>query len=60
MSWLTDLAPSFVEFETAPDLKMAVEKLDGREFKGNRVQCVADVRASRHRSFIPRSRSLTL
>ncbi|KAF4595904.1 pre-mRNA splicing factor [Ophiocordyceps camponoti-floridani] len=32
----------FVEFETAADLRTAVEKLDGREFKGNRVQCVAD------------------
>jgi len=33
---------SFVEFETAADLKTAVEKLDGREFKGVRVTCVAD------------------
>ncbi|KAH0440248.1 pre-mRNA splicing factor [Colletotrichum camelliae] len=33
----------FVEFETAADLRTAVEKLDGREFKGNRVTCVADV-----------------
>ncbi|EHL00624.1 putative Pre-mRNA-splicing factor srp2 [Glarea lozoyensis 74030] len=33
---------SFVEFETAADLKTAVEKLDGREFKGARVTCVAD------------------
>jgi RNA recognition motif-containing protein len=33
----------FVEFETAADLRTAVEKLDGREFKGQRVQCVADV-----------------
>lgn len=41
---LTDLAPcSFVEFETAADLKSAVEKLDGREFKGQRVTCIADV-----------------
>ncbi|KIN02067.1 hypothetical protein OIDMADRAFT_103301 [Oidiodendron maius Zn] len=32
----------FVEFETAADLKTAVEKLDGREFKGARVSCVAD------------------
>ncbi|KAI1402725.1 hypothetical protein F4819DRAFT_453733 [Hypoxylon fuscum] len=32
----------FVEFETAVDLKTAVEKLDGREFKGQRVTCVAD------------------
>ena len=34
---------SFVEFETAADLKTAVEKLDGREFKGARVGCVANV-----------------
>lgn len=33
-----------VEFETANDLKVAVEKLDGREFKGSRVNCIADVR----------------
>ncbi|KAF0315709.1 pre-mRNA splicing factor [Colletotrichum asianum] len=32
----------FVEFETAADLRTAVEKLDGREFKGNRVTCVTD------------------
>ncbi|KAK5987755.1 Pre-mRNA-splicing factor srp2 [Cladobotryum mycophilum] len=32
----------FVEFESAADLRTAVEKLDGREFKGNRVQCVVD------------------
>ncbi|KAI1182975.1 hypothetical protein F5B17DRAFT_160130 [Nemania serpens] len=32
----------FVEFETASDLKTAVEKLDNREFKGQRVNCVAD------------------
>ncbi|KAH7312238.1 hypothetical protein B0I35DRAFT_436478 [Stachybotrys elegans] len=32
----------FVEFETAADLKTAVEKLDGLEFKGNRVQCFPD------------------
>jgi hypothetical protein len=35
----------FVEFETANDLKTAVEKLDQREFKGSRVTCVADVRS---------------
>lgn len=34
---------SFVEFETAADLRTAVEKLDGREFKGQRVTCVANV-----------------
>jgi hypothetical protein len=32
-----------VEFETAADLKTAVDKLDGREFKGARVVCSADV-----------------
>ncbi|KAI9670822.1 MAG: hypothetical protein M1829_004711 [Trizodia sp. TS-e1964] len=32
----------FVEFETAADLKTAVEKLDQKEFKGDRVTCVAD------------------
>ncbi|KAK4062757.1 uncharacterized protein Triagg1_9755 [Trichoderma aggressivum f. europaeum] len=32
----------FVEFETAADLRTAVEKLDGREFKGSRVQCLVD------------------
>jgi hypothetical protein len=37
---------SFVEFETAADLKTAVEKLDGREFKGVRVTCTADVSIS--------------
>jgi RNA recognition motif-containing protein len=31
---------SFVEFETAADLRTAVEKLDSREFKGQRVNCV--------------------
>ena len=34
----------FVEFENAADLRTAVEKLDNREFKGQRVTCVADVR----------------
>lgn len=37
---------SFVEFETAADLKKAVESLDGREFKEQRVNCVANVRIS--------------
>ncbi|KAH6682393.1 pre-mRNA splicing factor [Plectosphaerella plurivora] len=32
----------FVEFESAADLRVAVEKLDGREFKGKAVTCVAD------------------
>ncbi|OTA62468.1 hypothetical protein K449DRAFT_54446 [Hypoxylon sp. EC38] len=42
----------FVEFETAADLKTAVEKLDGREFKGQRVNCVADTQPD----FPPRER----
>lgn len=33
----------FVEFETAADLKVAVDKLDNQEFKGANVRCVADV-----------------
>ncbi|CAL5870260.1 uncharacterized protein PFLUO_LOCUS4495 [Penicillium psychrofluorescens] len=33
----------FVEFETANDLKTAVEKLDQQDFKGSRVTCVADI-----------------
>lgn len=39
---------SFVEFETAADLKKAVEALDGREFKEARVTCVANVGNSRY------------
>ena len=34
---------SMVEFETHDDLREAVLKLDGTEFKGNRVTCMADV-----------------
>lgn len=34
----------FVEFETASDLKIAVDKLDNQEFKGASVRCLADVR----------------
>ncbi|KAK8053880.1 hypothetical protein PG996_013181 [Apiospora saccharicola] len=40
----------FVEFENAGDLRTAVEKLDNREFKGQRVTCVADGGRSRLRS----------
>ncbi|KAL3420782.1 pre-mRNA splicing factor [Phlyctema vagabunda] len=43
---------SFVEFETAADLKTAVEKLDGREFKGVPVRCIADTQPD-----IPRDRA---
>ncbi|KAL8718906.1 MAG: hypothetical protein Q9225_004009, partial [Loekoesia sp. 1 TL-2023] len=32
----------FVEFETAADLKVAVEKLDSNDFKGATVRCTAD------------------
>ncbi|KAL8686281.1 MAG: hypothetical protein Q9224_005496 [Gallowayella concinna] len=32
----------FVEFETAADLKVAVDKLDNNEFKGATVGCTAD------------------
>ncbi|KAI0011491.1 hypothetical protein F4779DRAFT_572972 [Xylariaceae sp. FL0662B] len=48
----------FVEFETATDLKSAVEKLDGREFKGQRVTCIADTQPDfPHRERGGRSRS---
>jgi len=43
---------SFVEFETAADLKTAVEKLDGREFKGVTVHCTADTQPE-----VPRDRA---
>ncbi|KAK6851294.1 hypothetical protein PG990_007808 [Apiospora arundinis] len=51
----------FVEFENAADLRTAVEKLDNREFKGQRVTCVADIQAEvpgrdRGRSRSPRGR----
>ena len=36
----------FVEFETAADLKTAVEKLDNQDFKGASVRCISDVRYS--------------
>lgn len=39
---------SFVEFETGADLKTAVEKLDGREFKGSVVHCISDVSGTLH------------
>ncbi|OBU01287.2 hypothetical protein VE01_00335 [Pseudogymnoascus verrucosus] len=46
----------FVEFETAADLRTAVEKLDGREFKGARVTCTADTQPDMPRDRM-RSRS---
>jgi hypothetical protein len=39
----TLIMSSYVEYETLADLTSAVEKLDGREFKGTDVTCVADV-----------------
>lgn len=50
---------SFVEFETAADLKKAVEALDGREFKDQRVTCIANVGTPAPR-VIPSSLLLTL
>ncbi|KAI9803039.1 MAG: hypothetical protein M1825_002274 [Sarcosagium campestre] len=47
----------FVEFETAADLKTAVAKLDGHEFKGVRVTCTADTQDERPRDNRYRSRS---
>ena len=41
---ITDTLLRFVEFETAADLKKAVESLDNSEFKGATVHCIADVR----------------
>ncbi|KAI2793179.1 hypothetical protein POX_b03229 [Penicillium oxalicum] len=41
----------FVEFETANDLKTAVEKLDQHEFKGSRVTCVADIQPYEERPY---------
>ncbi|KAJ9151270.1 Pre-mRNA splicing factor [Pleurostoma richardsiae] len=52
----------FVEFETAADLKKAVDALDGRDFKEQRVTCVANTqpdppaRDSRNRSRSPNGR----
>ncbi|KAL1632809.1 hypothetical protein SLS56_003299 [Neofusicoccum ribis] len=39
----------FVEYETANDLRNAVEKLDNREFKGQAVRCVQDIQEERPR-----------
>ncbi|KAJ5584540.1 uncharacterized protein N7459_004340 [Penicillium hispanicum] len=41
----------FVEFETANDLKTAVDKLDQREFKGSRVTCTADIQSFEDRPY---------
>lgn len=37
----------FVEFETSADLKTAVEKLDGQNFKNATVHCTADIQEER-------------
>ncbi|KAK0640914.1 PXA domain-containing protein [Cercophora newfieldiana] len=47
----------FVEFETAADLRTAVEKLDGRDFKGQRVTCVPNTQPDVPRGDRARSRS---
>ncbi|KAI9653800.1 MAG: hypothetical protein M1831_005667 [Alyxoria varia] len=47
----------FVEYETSPDLKAAVEKIDGREFKGATIRCIEDVQPERPRDNRHRSRS---
>ncbi|KAK3333846.1 hypothetical protein B0T19DRAFT_355925 [Cercophora scortea] len=47
----------FVEFETAADLRTAVEKLDNREFKGQRVTCVSNTQPDVPRGDRARSRS---
>jgi len=49
----------FVEFETAADLKTAVEKLDGQVFKGATVHCVSDVQDERPDARSYRQRSPT-
>lgn len=50
---------SFVEYETDADLKNAVEKIDGRDFKGQPVTATADIqpdRPARYRSRSPMRR----
>ena len=42
----------FVEFETKEDLKAAVEKLDGRDYKGAPVSCREDVCCQQRASLI--------
>ncbi|KAK6347160.1 hypothetical protein TWF696_007237 [Orbilia brochopaga] len=42
-----------VEFETADDLRIAINKLDNYDFKGGRVSCTSDSRNSRGRSRSP-------
>ncbi|KAL9081773.1 MAG: hypothetical protein Q9159_007047 [Coniocarpon cinnabarinum] len=47
----------FVEYETQGDLKQAVEKIDGREFKGSTIHAIEDIQPERprdrHRSRSP-------
>lgn len=47
----------FVEFETGTDLKTAVEKLDGHEFKGGTVTCAADIQEEKSDNKSYRQRS---
>ncbi|CAD6570679.1 MAG: hypothetical protein ASARMPREDX12_003807 [Alectoria sarmentosa] len=47
----------FVEFETAGDLKVAVDKLDNQDFKGASVRCLADTQDEVPRNDRYRSRS---
>ncbi|KAK3167441.1 hypothetical protein OEA41_010568 [Lepraria neglecta] len=47
----------FVEFETASDLKVAVNKLDNQDFKGANVRCTADTQDEVPRNDRYRSRS---
>ncbi|KAM0795393.1 hypothetical protein BDR22DRAFT_871532 [Usnea florida] len=47
----------FVEFETASDLKVAVDKLDSQDFKGASVRCLADTQDEIPRNDRYRSRS---
>lgn len=46
METIANFKSRFVEFETAADLKKAVDALDGREFKEHRVTCTPNVRFS--------------
>lgn len=49
----TQLTPtSFVEYETMPDLRSAVDKLDNTDFKETPVRCIADVNVSFHPKLI--------
>ena len=45
---LLTILESVVEFETHEDLREAITKLDNTDFKGARVNCVADVSSASH------------